>query len=59
MDDPLSICWEKNWIIIGKVVFIGFNEKYMVFETHITEIWVLSSNKKNIIDFMHYLLFIF
>ena len=34
-------------------------EKYMVLETHITEIWVLSGYEKNIICFMHYLLFIF
>ena len=36
-----------------------FREKYMVLETHITEIWDLPGNEKNIICFMHYLLFIF
>ena len=33
--------------------------KYMVLETHITEIWYLPGNEKNIMCFMHYILFIF
>ena len=33
--------------------------KYMILETHITEIWDLSGNEKNIMCFMHYILFIF
>ena len=33
--------------------------KYVVLETHITEIWYLSGNEKNIMCFMHYTLFIF
>ena len=40
-------------------VYRLLNGKYMVLETHITEIWVLLGNEKNIICFIHYLLFIF
>ena len=33
--------------------------KYMILETHITEIWDLFGNEKNIMCFLHYILFIF
>ena len=47
----------KNWR--ESCVYRLLYEKYMILETHITQIWDLPSNEKNIMCFMHYILCIF